>query len=66
MRSPLEILRGWKNFGKESIEEMKKVSYPTKKETLAASAVAVITILITAIILGIVDFFLSKIFRIFF
>ena len=40
--------------------ELKKVTWPTPKQTLASTAVVIIIVFIVAIYLGIVDFVLAK------
>ncbi|HJM43018.1 MAG: preprotein translocase subunit SecE [Nitrospinota bacterium] len=54
-------------FYKQSIDflrdvrsEVKKVTWPTRKETLASTGVVVIAVLIVAIYLGLVDLGFSK------
>jgi preprotein translocase subunit SecE len=41
--------------------ELEKVTWPTKKETQAATMVVIVTVIIAAIILGVFDFAWSKI-----
>jgi len=40
--------------------ELKKVTWPDKKQTLASTAVVIIIVFIVAIYLGIVDYVLAK------
>ena len=47
-------------FLKEAKVELKKVTWPTPKQTLASTAVVIIIVFIVAIYLGIVDFVLAK------
>ena len=47
-------------FIKEAKIELKKVTWPTPKQTLASTAVVIIIVFIVAIYLGIVDFVLAK------
>lgn len=42
-------------------EELKKISWPTKEEVLASSAVVIVFIIILSLILGAVDFLASTI-----
>lgn len=43
--------------------ELKKVTWPTPKQTLASTSVVIIVVLIVSTFLGIVDFGLTKIVR---
>ncbi len=43
----------------DSKAELKKVSWPTKKETIKSSLLVIIISLLTAVFLGAVDFFLN-------
>ncbi len=52
-------------FLREVKVELKKVTWPSRKETVASTVVVLITVIITAIYLGLVDFILSKIIRVF-
>ncbi len=52
-------------FLREVKIELKKVTWPSRKETLASTAVVLITVIISAYFLGLVDFILSKIIRVF-
>jgi preprotein translocase subunit SecE len=47
-------------FLKEAKVELKKVTWPTPKQTLASTAVVIILVFIVSFILGIVDFALAK------
>jgi preprotein translocase subunit SecE len=47
-------------FIKEAKIELKKVTWPTPKQTLASTAVVIIIVFIVSIYLGIVDFVLAK------
>jgi preprotein translocase subunit SecE len=46
-------------FFREVRVEIKKVTWPTRKETIASTIVVLITTIIIGAFLGIVDFFLS-------
>ncbi|HAK44485.1 MAG TPA: preprotein translocase subunit SecE [Spirochaeta sp.] len=46
------------NFFKESISELKKVSWPSREEVGSSTKVVVISVVIFAAILGLVDFLL--------
>ncbi len=48
-----------KQFLREVKVELKKVTWPSRKDTLAATAVVLITVIIIAFFLGIVDSGLS-------
>ncbi len=52
-----------KNFLKEAKVELKKVTWPTPKQTLASTSVVIIVVVIVSVFLGIVDFGISKIIR---
>ena len=52
-----------KQFLKEAKVELKKVTWPTPKQTLASTSVVIIVVVIISVFLGIVDFGLSKIIR---
>jgi preprotein translocase subunit SecE len=47
-------------FLSQAKAELKKVTWPTKKQTLASTGVVVIIVVIIAIYLGIIDVILSK------
>ena len=53
-----------KQFLKEVKIELKKVVWPTRKDTIASTTVVIILVFIIAIFLGLVDFGLSKIIRV--
>jgi preprotein translocase subunit SecE len=50
-----------KTFLQEFKTEMKKVSWPARKETVSSTAVVIVTVLIIVVFLGLVDFALGKI-----
>jgi len=50
-----------KLFLEESYNEMKKVSWPPKKDTLKAAYAVISFVIILAFFLGIVDYILAKI-----
>ncbi len=52
-----------KQFLVEAVQEMKKVTWPTRKETLGATGVVLILVVIISIFLGFVDFGLSRLVR---
>jgi len=47
-------------FVKEARVELKKVTWPTPKQTMASTAVVIILVFILSVILGIFDFVLAK------
>jgi preprotein translocase subunit SecE len=53
-----------KKFLKEVKIELKKVVWPTRKDTIASTSVVIILVIIIALFLGLVDFGLSKIIRV--
>ncbi|MGZ3647525.1 MAG: preprotein translocase subunit SecE [Syntrophales bacterium] len=50
-------------FLKEAKIELKKVTWPTPRQTIASTSVVIIVVIIVSIFLGIVDFGLSKAIR---
>jgi preprotein translocase subunit SecE len=52
-----------KQFLKDSRTELRKVTWPTPKQTLASTSVVIIVVVIISVFLGVVDFGLSKIIR---
>jgi preprotein translocase subunit SecE len=57
------ILEKVKQFLKEAKAELRKVTWPTPKQTLASTSVVIVVVVIISLFLGIVDFGLSKIIR---
>lgn len=51
-------------FFQETKEELNKVTWPTRNELWQATLVVVITTLILAAFIGVIDFFLSIVMRI--
>lgn len=45
-------------FFKESVSELKKVSWPSREEVVSSTKVVVVSVFIFAAILGLVDFLL--------
>jgi len=60
MEKVKEVVQKIIQFVKEAKVELKKVTWPTPKQTLASTAVVIIIVFIVAIYLGIVDFVLAK------
>ena len=54
------IIQKVTQFLKEAKVELKKVVWPTPKQTVASTAVVIIIVFIVSIYLGIVDFVLAK------
>lgn len=50
-------------FLKEAKIELRKVTWPTPRQTLASTSVVIIVVIIVSLFLGIVDFGLSKAIR---
>lgn len=48
------------NFIKESIAELKKVIWPTKKDLKSSTIVVITTIIIASIFIGLIDLFFTK------
>ena len=52
-----------KQFLREVKTELKKVTWPSRKDTLSGTLVVLVAVFIIAIFLGIVDFWLSKLIK---
>jgi len=48
------------NFGANIIDELKKVSWPSKKQTIRLTSIVVIISLIIGLYIGIIDVLLAK------
>ena len=59
-----EKLRRLIQFLKEVKVETRKVTWPSRKDTLAGTVVVLLIVFITAFYLGIVDFILSQLIKI--
>lgn len=46
-------------FVKEAWQELKKVHWPTRKETYSATVIVIVAVVVVAVFLGAVDFALS-------
>ena len=55
------IARKVSGFLKEFKTEMKKVTWPGRKETASSTAVVIVTVLIIVLFLGLVDYALGRI-----
>ena len=54
------IIQNVTKFLKDAKVELKKVTWPTPKQTMASTAVVIIIVFIVSIYLGIIDFVLAK------
>jgi preprotein translocase subunit SecE len=54
------IIQNVTQFLKEAKTELKKVTWPTPKQTMASTAVVIILVFIVSLILGVIDFGLAK------
>ena len=54
-----------KSFVVEAVQELKKTTWPNRKETLGTTGVVLVLIFLIAIYLGFVDFLLSHFVRLF-
>jgi preprotein translocase subunit SecE len=57
------IVEKIKQFLAGSKVELKKVTWPTPKQTLASTSVVIIVVIIVSVFLGIVDFGLTKVIK---
>jgi len=57
------ILAQVKQFLKEARVELKKVTWPTPKQTLASTSVVILVSAVVSLFLGLVDFGLTKIIK---
>ncbi|MBI4490781.1 MAG: preprotein translocase subunit SecE [Deltaproteobacteria bacterium] len=55
-----DTIRHSVSFFKEAWQELKKVHWPSRKETYAATSVVLIVVLIIALFLALVDFGLTR------
>jgi len=58
------ILSKIRQFLDEARAELKKVTWPTRKQTLASTAVVLVVSIFLSIFLGLVDFGLTKIIKV--
>jgi preprotein translocase subunit SecE len=58
-----QIIEKISKFLKEAKIELKKVTWPTPRQTMASTSVVIIVVIIVSLFLGIVDFGLSKVVR---
>jgi preprotein translocase subunit SecE len=60
------VMQYWSNikqFVTEAWQELRKVTWPNRKETLGATGVVLVLVILIAIFLGLVDFGLSRLVR---
>ena len=50
-------------FIRETQQELKKVSWPTREELIGSTGVVIVTTFILAVFIGVIDFFLSILIR---
>jgi len=60
-----EFVRTAQQFFREVRVELEKVTWPTRKETIASTSVVLITVFLVAFYLGVVDLGLSRLIKIF-
>jgi preprotein translocase subunit SecE len=60
MEKVQETLQRAIEFFKESWQEVKKVHWPSRKETYAATAVVIIVVLIMVLYLAVIDYALTR------
>lgn len=60
MEKVQESVRRATDFFKESWQELKKVHWPSRKETYAATLVVIIVVVLVSIFLAVVDLGLTK------
>jgi preprotein translocase subunit SecE len=58
------ILFKIRQFLEEARAELKKVTWPTRKQTLASTAVVLVVVIVLSMFLGLVDFGLAKIIKV--
>ena len=56
VKKPNKIQKWWR----ETIGELRKVTWPTKEEALKMTKIVIVVVLATAIFLGVVDFIFSR------
>lgn len=56
VKKPNKIQKWWR----ETVGELRKVTWPTKEEALQMTKVVTIVVLATAVFLGVVDFIFSR------
>lgn len=61
MQQARDALRRFIEFLKEAWQELKKVYWPSRKETYAATLVVIVLVLIMAFYLALIDFALTRV-----
>ena len=56
VKKPNKIQKWWR----ETIGELRKVTWPTKEEALKMTKIVIAVVIITAVFLGVVDFIFSR------
>ena len=56
VKKPNRIQKWWR----ETVGELRKVTWPTKEEALKMTKIVIIVVLVTAVFLGVVDFIFSR------
>jgi len=59
------IIKKVRQFLVESKVELKKVTWPTSRQALASTSVVIVVVIIVSVFLGLVDFGLTKIIKVF-
>lgn len=59
-----QVLFKIRQFLEEARAELKKVTWPTRKQTFASTAVVLIVVIVVSLFLGLVDFGLAKIIKV--
>lgn len=63
MFDPRERFQRFQQFFQESWGEVKKVSWPSRKDAIASTVAVIVSVLLIATFLGLVDLVLSKVVR---
>jgi preprotein translocase subunit SecE len=53
-----------RQFLRETLAELKKVTWPSPKQTMASTSVVIVVVIVVSLILGLVDFSLTRILRV--
>ena len=56
VKKPNRIQKWWR----ETVGELRKVTWPTKEEALKMTKIVIIVVILTAVFLGVVDFVFSR------
>ena len=56
VKKPNKIQKWWR----ETVGELRKVTWPTKEEALKMTKIVIAVVIITAVFLGVVDFIFSR------